>query len=111
MRSMLEDMGLPISEFVKHIAAGTASYQLVPKDRTVVVAATDATGDITISLPSPAECLGLIISIRLVTKATSNVVISTYKDASDLATLDTSGDDAVFYCDGFEWYEIGGTNT
>jgi hypothetical protein len=105
---------LPIENFTKYIAAGTATYKLTPLDLVTIVNATDATGNISVVLPEPARVPFAIFSVRLITLATSSVLVKAY-DGSDtaatLATLDTSADWVVLFSDGYKWTILGGTYT
>lgn len=96
----------------KHItSAATAAYTLTKLQRTTIVDATNSSGDITVKLPPADQCFGMIFVVKLTTKATSDVLVTDWSAENTLFTLDTSGDDVVAYCDGQEWYGIGGTYT
>ena len=114
MDGTLRDLIQPTVNQVKHIAAGTATYLLTAKDKTVIVAATDKTGHITVVLPQEDKAAGIIFSIRLKTKDTSDVYIKAHDGSATLATLatlGTSGNWAVLYCDGYKYTLLGGTYT
>jgi hypothetical protein len=102
------------SKWIKIVAAATATHYLTDYERTVIVPATNDSGHITLVLPPAARVPGAFYSIRLVTLATSSVIIQEIDaDATPttLATLDTSGDDCLLYSDGVQYYVIGGTHT
>ena len=95
---------------IKRIAAGTASYSLTKQEVSVIVAATDDTGDISIYPPPPDQSLGRKIYIVVTTIDTSDVLIlDRHHITEKIVTLDTSADWVIIYCNGLEWIPIAGT--
>jgi len=90
-----------------HAGTKTASYELKPYEHIVFVDSTD--GAITITLPPVAEAAGKFYSIICITYG-SDVTIAdnddSYSWSDEAASIDAAGDGALYYSDGFTWFNV-----
>jgi hypothetical protein len=86
----------------------TAHYELKPYEHRVLVDSTS--GAITITLPPVALAAGKFYSIICITYG-SEVTIAdnddSYSWSDEGSSIDAAGDGALYYSDGFTWFNIG----
>jgi hypothetical protein len=85
----------------------TESGQLGVRQQTVIIEATEESGDVNVLLPSVAEAAGLIYSIRgRVSGAGVSATVNAAGDSSLSEVAVTDGSVALLYSDGLDWITL-----
>lgn len=82
------------------------SGQLGVRQQTVIIGASNETGDIDVLLPSVVEAAGLIFSIRGRVSGTAGATVASAGD-STLDEIEVGDGDAILlYSDGLDWFHL-----
>lgn len=88
-------------------ATKTASYEMKPYEHRVLVDSTS--GAITITLPPVTEAAGKLYSIICITYVNAVTIADnddSYSWADEATSIAAAGDGALYYSDGFSWFNV-----